>query len=169
MLKSSQRLCWCRFCRFHERRLVRLRSVSYSPAKHAHRTEFHCSRNTYKCVDRDRTWDFRPLEKLGPEAGLRLRLHITRRLESVTPLLRPQPECFHSPTHARQSSIISLCACWASVSCRRHGGGSRGSYNIKAATLGGIVRSTTECLLVEILGPRDQKLRNSLSLRSEPH
>src|SRR6516162_3710739 len=44
MLKALQRLCWCRLGRFHERRLAGLRSVSYSLAKHAHRTEFHCSK-----------------------------------------------------------------------------------------------------------------------------
>jgi len=75
------------------------------------------------------------LEKPGPEAEVAYHAKDGECISS----LRPQPEWFHSPTHDPQSSIISLCARWPGVSCRRHGGGSRGSYSIKAATLGGIV------------------------------
>jgi len=68
---------------------------------------------------------------------------------------RQQSECLHSPTHDPQSSIICLCSRWASVSCCRHGGDSRGSYNIKAATLGGILGSTTERSVSLALPSRD--------------
>src|SRR5262249_51701783 len=61
---------------------------------------------TYKYIDRDRTWDFRPLEKLGPEAEVTYHAKDGECISS----LRPQPEWFHSPTHDPQSSSCTLCA-----------------------------------------------------------
>src|SRR5215510_3253525 len=44
MLKALQRLYWCRLGRFLKRRLAGRNHVSETLAKHADRTEFHCSR-----------------------------------------------------------------------------------------------------------------------------